>query len=480
MRAEKSSRLAELHPRRKRRVAAHAVDGATGAGRRTLDAAFRFREGLMWASLFAATLNFTPSLFSTESVGEAPVWTKIIKDVPTALLAIAGVAVVAAHLADRPRQRTLWASIPGGRPTVAWKLSLCALIALAAFMATSAAFVAAPSFGYFVSARYYLFYPFLALVLWLVPFDRRTLDRYVTGIVFLALLQLPICIADFAGAFGNTFYAGHVEIGGYLFPRAIGTLGNPNNLGIFLGFGVLVAVFMLDRWSRATRTAVAVALFVGMVLTFSKTVFVALGLVSIGLAVCLPVRNRLRALSAVVLGTGVVAAVVLSSRTGEALSVESVLGSRTGTASNAFDRWTANTQSFFVGEGFGTVTDLDASGPIRETVVDNMVLALALEGGILGIVLTSAVVVAVVGSLFLYAGGTRLAVTAKAFAAFFLLYAPVAVNLRLFPGALFLWLFAGIALAHVRAERHNGEGPRRKRAGGVTGGPKLAPTSPDA
>src|SRR4051794_9050995 len=51
------------------------VTAPESAGARALEAA-------LWLVLLTAMLNFTPALFTTKGLNEAPLWTKAVKDGP--------------------------------------------------------------------------------------------------------------------------------------------------------------------------------------------------------------------------------------------------------------------------------------------------------------------------------------------------------------------------------------------------------------
>jgi hypothetical protein len=331
-------------------------------------------------------------------------------------------------LRERPR-RHLAAAL---RPLLA------AVVAMALVMLAAAALVGAPDVGFFVSARYYVLYPLLAVGIALLRWDSGQLERIAGLVVLLALLQLPLLPLEFAEAFGPTAYAGSIDIFGLLQPRAIGTLGNPNNLSIFLALAVLLVITgaapVPERWSLP----IVAALATGLLLTFSKAnaaVFLILG------AAHWFERRDGRVAAAWGVGAAVAAATSFGLRT------DAVLGQRGDTSADAAAEWSSDASTFLFGNGFGRFAGLDDAGDLDITVIDNMVLALGVEGGLAAVLVFAAVVAAGLWALWRSRAGGALGRAALVYGGLLLVYVPLAVVFRLVPGALAFWLLVGLAAA---------------------------------
>jgi hypothetical protein len=427
---------------------------STGVRSRRLDA----REVMAWVVVIAGVLNFTPTLFSTGSVSSEPVWTKAAKDLPALLLL--GALALEAHRLGWPRAtrdiRRLAASIG----------------VLALFIVVSALLVASPSAGDVASAQYYVVYPLITVGLVVAPLDRAQIRRVLRLIVGFAVFESLLAFPDVLGVFAHTYYsfAWHGE----LYNRAIGTLGNPNTLGLFLGLGIIVAASNAADLSPAVRITASAVIVVGIVLTFSKTAALALGLSSFLLTTG-PMRRRMviwagaLVLAALVASTAVViragspvpagTTAVSTTNTGTSGSnqsttvVTATVGNRGQTARNAFDDWTSGPKSFLLGHGYASLADVSSSGQLTERVVDNMPLGVALEGGVVGLVLFVSVLVFALKPLVRPSIRGPIVDLGRTYAAFFLLYSPVAINFRLFPDALYYWMTLGFALGIVCANQ---------------------------
>jgi len=428
------------------------------------------REALLWLVVIAGVLNFGATMFSQSSVSTQTVWAKGAKDVPAALLLalLAYEVVKRRSLANRRDLRRLTAAVA----------------ALAAYMALSALAIASPAAGDAVSAQYYLVYPLLAVGLAAVPLSAQQVDRFLRLFIALGVLESLLAIPDALAVFAHTYYSFYYH--GTLFNRAVGTLGNPNNLGLFLGLCLIIAASNAARLPAAVRVASIALMVVGIMLTLSKTAPIALA-VSLFFLTYGPPRRRAMlevgaiaaalvvAYAAVVIRSGLtappvasapVAAATAGSTGGRSSSqgasggsqpaspattapVASAVGNRGQTGRAALDQWTSSPKAFLVGSGFATLADVGSGGKLDERVVDNMALGLALEGGVLGLALVGLVIIAALWPLIRAGARDPLVDIARAYSLFFLLYTPVAVNLRLFPVALFFWVILGLGLATV-------------------------------
>lgn len=393
----------------------------------------RVAEAALWATLLVAVFNFTPQLFTSDALVDEPTWRKAIKDLPLFLL------FTVALLQRRSRGGEV-----AGRARAIYGV---AFLALAAFMAID--FIARrPDLPEFlVSARYYVVYPLLVLVVSRMEISRAAVLRIAAALCAVAALESLIAVYEFSGVIADTFYANYVTVAGDEKPRAIGTLGNPNNLALFLALpALLLAAGAVAR--GALRWILLGLVLVGMVLSFSKAVGLALAIAVVAMEWT---RRReldlVRMIVAGGLGIGLFV-LAIASRFGGELSVFAVFGGRGSAVEQAWDIWTSDVKTFLIGEGFGS--QIDASGgTISQIVTDNMALMLALEGGLLAVILFAVIVAHAFRALLAARrnDGSPLVMALFGYAVFFLLYSPFVVNFRLFPGALLFWLAVGVAVA---------------------------------
>jgi hypothetical protein len=426
------------------------------------------REVLLWIVVVAGVFNFSSTLFSTGSVSAEPVWTKAVKDIPSLLL----LGVLAYQVIRRGGL--------GARKDL--ERITAATAAVAVFMIASALLFASPRAGDVVSAQYYVVYPLIAVGLAAVPLAARQIQRLLVLVVALGVFESVLAVPDALGLFAHTYYSFYAH--GTLYNRAIGTLGNPNNLGLFLGLALIVAASNAIRVRPLFRAVALAAILVGLFLTFSKTAALGLGISVFFLTQGTARRRALLTAGAAAIGFCIAfSAVVIRSdfntsnpppppatvaapsgstsgsgspRGAPQGTVRTAVGNRQQTASGAWRRWTSGPKSFLVGSGFATLTDVGSGNRLTETVVDNMVLGLAIEGGLIGLLLVGAVVLLTLVPLFRAGGEQPLVRVARTNAVFFLLYVPVAVNLRLFPVATFFWIFAGLGLGVIGAVAASG------------------------
>jgi hypothetical protein len=417
-------------------------------------------DGLVaWLVLLVAVFNFTGALFSSESVTEEALWTKVLKDLPILALLV----VLALHVRRDPAGRARVAlvrealsprRVPRGllRGASTYEM-LAALLVLAALMAVLMVFsglvVDPPSLGVLVSARYYVIYPLLSVAIAVAgPLRLRPL---AIGVVALGCLQTGVAILEYFETFGRSYYFGLVEFAGYLYPRAIGTLGNPNNLGIFLSLGIFL-VLSAGPWRWRWRSAALVVLGVGLLLSVSRTAPLAL-VVALGIVGVRPGRGRIALGVAGAVAVVLVVALSSGARLGTDPSTAGSFGNRGDTAANALRIWTEGPRSFLVGRGFDAQTSVGADGTVAETVIDNMILAIAVEGGLVALLLLAGIAALGVRMAYLASPRSSLGTVGRRYAWFLLVYTPLAVNFRLFPGALFFWVIvgscAGAALAQA-------------------------------
>jgi hypothetical protein len=298
--------------------------------------------------------------------------------------------------------------------------------------------------GFLASFRYYVVYPLVTVAIIRMGLRRQAITPIIKGVILLGVFEGALGLLGFLGFIGNTYYAGEVASGSY--PRAIGTLGNPNNFGLFLGLPAMLVLHRVAFTSVMARILLGAPIALGMALSFSKTAVLAFFLAvmlqrSTGSGTS---ARYLRTALIGVLGIGL-AYLVLKSRTATPLTLETVLGFRAQSIPAAYGEWTASVTKLFLGNGFGYLTPSQFGG--TGFVVDNMLLALALEGGAFAV----AAFVVMVGSglrlgMLGPRSGSRSAMETGlwGYLLYFLCYTLIVDNFRLFPGALLFWLALGL------------------------------------
>jgi hypothetical protein len=426
-------------------------------------------ELAVWALIAACVLNFAPALFSSENIVREPLWQKGLKDAPLLVLFLVALLVPGRRTTDDPAMERL-------RRGYGWLLAV-----LAGAMTVDVLVRGTALLTFLVSLRYYVLYPALVLAVWRLDLNRPEVTRLVKGIALVGAAESLLAVVNFVGLVGDTYYRGYLHIAGEEFTRATATLGNPDNLGVFLGLPTMMllsgAAFR-GTWARILLCVV----LIGMALTLSRTAALALIVVVL---LSLPLRrpafpDRWKVVTALVLAAAVAVA-ALSVRGVDASAPSDLLGARVDTVPLAFTRWISDPGVFLIGEGYGTQSETAGPGlpTAEQPVIDSMPLFLALEGGVVAVVLFALLVVTTFRLAIRAAREDPSALRSGAlgYGAFFLAYTPVLVNFRLFPGAPLFWLFLGLAagaLGSARATRRRGEvertsviGPRTALAGAL-------------
>jgi hypothetical protein len=278
------------------------------------------------------------------------------------------------------------------------------------------------AYGTWVDLRYLVLYPVAAIAAWRLDLAPAEIRRLFLTLIAIGAAQALIAILQCVGILVRTRFS-PVEVAGFTLRRGIGTMGNPNNLALFLGLPILLLVE--DR-ELPHRGVLLVLLLAGVGVTFSKAAPIALVLaVLIGSRT---LRRRARLVLA-----GVILVVLLVAALGRGTAG---LEQRFQSVSDAASAWWSSPRTVLVGEGIGSQKTV-AGGVVHSAVTDNMILLLALEGGLVALVLFGTVVF----EGWRLQRGTVLA----SFGVFFLLYAPVSTNFTLFPTALLFWVAAGLA-----------------------------------
>ena len=418
--------------------------------------AARARPGLLWMIVFVGVLNFLPAMFEERgTVTQDPAVWKLTKDIPLVLLLV-GAALMPGRKWDRDRY--VGARQPGQVRAVV------ALLLWAAYVVGDGIGRGVSASGFLVSFRYYVAYPLLVLAMVRLSPTIADIKAILQGIVVLGALQGLIAIPNVFGLVGAR-YPSQARVGDFIVHRAVGTLGNPDNLGLFLGLpaSILLAAALAgtresDRLvSRRALWVLLSAILLGIVLSFSKTAFVALG-VTLG-AQMLVIRGSsrgsrtLRKAALVFAAMALLALVASALRSGGQLSIPALLGTRTTTNPAAFQEWTQSPTTFVVGEGVGSQIVAHGASVVPLSRTDDMFLSLALEGGLVGLLLFGAVVAMTLAWLSRISLGNTLRRPEIAglwgYIVFFLLYTPLALNFRLFPGSLLFWMAIGLAIVLV-------------------------------
>jgi hypothetical protein len=372
----------------------------------------RTRELVVWAVLLVCVLNFAPALISPASRFEDPLWSRVVKDVAVGLLTLTALVVPGrAGMRGFKWVLLIWAGIT-------------ALVAL--FSTTTLAQT-------LVSLRYYLLYPAVAIFVYRLHLTREEIRRLLLGIVILGLGEAVLAVADYFGL-GATYYEGGIALSGQPQPRAIGTMGNPNNLALFLGFPTVIALTMLRR---SRRWLMALVLFAGTAVSFSRFFVPALGFAY------LPKLGRRRLLW-LILAVGLGAVVFLIAGRG----IESA--SRIAGVQYAMAAWLESPATVWAGHGWGFSSPELGAGVLMRTgqpTIDNQFFQLLVEGGILGLAGFSLLIWLVFQGAWPKQQLDPLAIAVSRGMLFFLSWAFVSVNFRLFPGALLFWMLAGLGIS---------------------------------
>lgn len=410
----------------------------------------RAREVVLWITVLFGVLNFAGFLFQPANVADAAVWTKVIKDLPLVLLL--GTAALLPPVRWKPAGLETFETL-----FLVWAAVLIAL-GLAIPTWTS---------GFLASARYYIAYPLLVLVVLRFDLSPEEISRTLRLIVLLGAMEGIIAVAEFSGHLKPTYYQNYVALGDRTgsYPRAIGTLGNPNNLGLFLGLPALLLLVPLWRSPRRLfgltwSLPLLLLVLTGITLSFSRSAAVALAIALVWTLGSIGRRARMLVLVSlmVILGWLTFA--------GRSQSEISILGTRAQTQQQAFESWISSPRALVFGQGVGADQIVSSSHLVRGPAIDSMILQLLLEGGLVAF---AAFALLVGSGLQLLRRAWRalpddpVIMGLLAYTIFFICYSPVAVNFRLFPGAMLFWLAIGLgatlwarrAQAEVSGERRD-------------------------
>lgn len=387
----------------------------------------RPREILLSIVIVLSVMNFLPTFLDpAASIDAGGPWNKLLKD---GLL----IAVLLFSMLFRPRESQVF------------RFMFVPVALFALYLAASAIRPEAELLSGAVSLRYYVLYPMLAPAIYRMNLQPREIRRLVNLVVFLGVVQFGFSVVTFLGLGPNTSFEGYVSLGGNQYGRAIGTLGNPNNLGLFLGLP-----FLLLLHGEKHRFGHSVALGVvglAMLLTFSRSVPIALLL-----TILLTLRDfrnlSLRQLRLVrIMGFALLVPVLLYlSFIGRSGSVASeptgAFNPRAEILSNSLQD--IKTGELIFGKGLGTLETISEDlQSVDQQVTDNIWLALLLELGLVGLGLFGFLVIRTIraAAKWKMEGVSR---GIYAWLVFFLLYGFVSINYRLFPNAFFYWVGLGL------------------------------------
>jgi hypothetical protein len=397
----------------------------------------RVREIALWLTLLACVLNFLPALLSPLNLDDQSLTQRILRDV--ALIPLFAMGLFGSRGIPQKSDSSLRLSA----------VFTAALWALALVMAVDLIVRGSDELSFVVSFRYLVLYPSVALVIWRLALSSAEINRVVLGIVWLGAFEAIVAILDFVGAIGNTrFDSTGDQLLGLDLGRAIGTLGNPNNLGLFLGLPAFLLIAGASPISRKTRILLLTLILVGIGTALSKTAPAAM-VIALCLQRLLGQGRGGRWFPA--LGLAAVLApllyLVVSLRVDGAVSLASLLGSRVEAVPEGLRDVVSRTSVFLFGHGYGYGSQLSL-GISTSFVADNMPLSVALEGGVLGLAIFTALVGAGIATVARAAREAPSSITQGlyGYCLFFLVYSIVAGNFRLFPGALLFWISVGLAL----------------------------------
>jgi hypothetical protein len=410
----------------------------------------RGRELIIWLVVLVAAFNFAPALFSPLSLRSQSIELRLVKDLPVLVLLVAGFATI--RHPDLPR------GVRG------WLLGWTAVFGVSLLLAQSAE---NPTASVLVSLRYYILYPMAGIALWRLNLADAERRRVLMLIVAVGIIVAIIAIVEFMGFLGQTYYEGYSEVGGRTFPRSISTLGNPNNLGLFLGLPVVIVISLLQtRTALSKRTGVLMLgiLAVGIATSLSKATVPALGLTYV-LGTRYPQGKVARYVLAAVLSIGFVW-LALDARTQGDINAQTLFGARLDQNEEGFRIFQATPKTFLIGAGPGSQETLDESGEVVSRITDNMILRLLLETGVVGAIAFSALLI----SAFRAVTPTKdwRSSAMRSWMMFVLLFSPFYANFRLFPASLLFWLAPALAGYAGQRKRTSMPQVQRDRTGEPT------------
>lgn len=293
-----------------------------------------------------------------------------------------------------------------------------------------------------VRLRYLLFYPFLGMVFAGALNSIEKITKFLRILTFTGVIVVLFGLYEIV-TYHRTYYSGYISFGP-IRQRMVSTLGNPNNLALFLQLPFLY--LMSGLFLKVTKSyRLFIPLFilgVGMFLTFSRTSFV-MGLVGI-LCIAIMTRNfRAVALTSFLLVIGMVTLIIVY----HGRASISILGTRLQLLIQFIAESTETGQVFLFGRGLGSgVISVAVGEEIRVIVTDNSFTGLLRQAGVIGltlfILLLSELTLLCVkaGQQISSVPTRRLYITLMTWNTVFVLYALATPAFILYPTALIYWV----------------------------------------
>jgi len=407
--------------------------------------------------VLVCAFNFMPLLFNPQGPREVPFWLFMVRDV------ILICAVVSIFLRKVPR-REGFSFLPR---EIAFAMGLWCFYTLVRAINPGTSVLAIVRF-----LRYLVIYPLLAAFVGVNSLrERREFEKLA---VFTLGVGFVVAILALAQPFVPAFRPYTRGMFDFLFgERAVSALGNPNNLGAFLGMTTIFAFFMLVEGGFKSTVGRGAAIFLivlnlfALFLTLSRGAATALALTSlILLGFKRPAKSRIaKAGLAFLFLAGIGFFYVFT-----ALRGAEAIKSRAYKIPYNLELMSRNPAYPFVGMGVGRGYATGEAGEelkleaIDITKADNFYLMVFVEEGLAGLFFFGLLLIVTAKSLarrYLMSGeGFKRAWLGAAL--FELIYVAIwgigAVSFRLFPAGFIVWLFLGLAIrAELLPEPERGE-----------------------
>jgi len=414
-----------------------------------------------------AAFNYTYTFFSGTFATNEPAMLKIVKDL-----------FVVSLLANYLTKSMLSGRLGIFKSRILIPISIFLLYLLLLFLY---------SFGQagipLVSLRFFLLYPLLIFVAARGLNSMDKITKYFKLFLNLGLVIAVIAILQSVFNLGNNVYSRYIIIFGLAPGRATATLGNPNNLAQFL------AIVFLCCWGFRSKPAreklnlkyfsfYPIVLFVGVLLTFSRTAFAFL-IIVVNFAFLFQKRiskKALRIFVIVFLISLVVFSLFFASRGGLKnllddqripMYAETFSGIITGNFRLLFFGFSMANSNVSGDQLAQVLAGNDVANPYT-AVADSLYVSIFNFAGIIGLfIFVISILYFMKSGLKLYSKTEDPFVKGAAFSIvlviiFLLLSGIFIANLVLFPSAFYFWIFIGILLNLIRIEKN-------KRVGEING-----------
>ena len=408
------------------------------------------RSGLLlYLLLIIISFNYTHALYTGQLLQQDPWYWKVIKDIPIVLLIFTmffrGMVTGRIRFPDSPITTSF--------------------LFFAIYMVISGCNLGSPLLTRLILLRYLVVYPLLMFVVIdiLNRYDR--LQRMVRLLQIFSVLVALVGILDFFTLFTNNYFHGMVLLFGHWYPRTISTLGNPNNLGTYMGMMLMttVALSYCGMYSNKRIYRLQIALyFLCLVFTFSRGSAIAFALSYLWLRVATKRMN----FSFLVAGVSLmgVAAVMLTRGVRETESTLAViLQSRLPGWSTTLEAIFSSPKALLIGYGLGFHNDYSSRLGLVEfgraqLPTDNMYIMLLQDTGFVGLLLFVIFTLSVVMTgLRLYRRSKKKQVRAaglvcSAVMGFLMINNLFANMFTLFPSSVLIWLLVGGLFSVLKLE----------------------------